>query len=147
MQMQGQTHATFTRRMQTQGTPSSFPGPHVFLNDISSGPGNSNKYDFFDWSIQTACVIRSEIIRFYALDFTSGLRNIQLRRAFPSGCVQYRNKVTTLTKSVLNFHKEISFVTEISTITVIQFRCLVKRLKSLKMLQGLKQASLKMLQE
>ena len=57
------------------------------LNDISSGLGNSKKYDSFDWLIKTACVIRPKIIRFYALDFTSGLRIVQLRRAFPSGCV------------------------------------------------------------
>ena len=44
-----------------------------------------------------------KIIRFYALDFTSGLRNIQLRHAFPSGCVQNRNKATTPTKSVFRF--------------------------------------------
>ena len=39
----------------------------------------------------------------------------------------------------LNFHEEMSLVTEISGITVIQFRCFVKRLKM--------QASLNMLQE
>ena len=37
------------------------------------------------------------------MEFTSGLRNIELRCAFPSVCVQHRNEATTPTKSVFKF--------------------------------------------
>ena len=43
------------------------------------------------------------MIRFFALDFTCELRNIQFRRAFPSGCILCRNKANTPTKSVFKF--------------------------------------------
>ena len=69
---------------------SSFPGPRVYLNDISKGPGNSKKYDFFYWLMKTACVIRQKIIGFYALDFTSGFHpegEIYNFVFFPSDCV------------------------------------------------------------
>ena len=123
-------------------TTSSFPGPRLFLNDISSGPGNSKKYDFF-WLVDKNCIPNNKVknytllhIGFYfRIDYIQPF--LQLRRAF----LQIVSSTRPLRQRnpFLNFHEEMSLVTEISAIIVIQFRCLVKRLKI--------QASLKMLQE
>ena len=73
------------------------------------------------------------------MDLTSGLINIQLRRAFLRVVFSIETSPLRQQNPFLNFHEDMSLVTEISAITVIHFRCLVKRLKM--------QASLKMLQE
>ena len=68
-------------------------------------------------------------MRFYALNFTSGLRNIQLGVLFLRVVFSIETRPVRKQITFLNFHEEMSLVTEISAIITIQFRCLVKRLK------------------
>ena len=116
-----------------------------FLNDISSGPGNSKKCDFFDWLIKLHWVMRSKIIRlhcklhigfYFPIDYIQPY-NIPLWRAFLR--IVFSTRPLRQQNPFLNIQEEMSLATEISAIIVIQFRCFIKRLKM--------QASLKMLQE
>ena len=116
-----------------------------FLNGISSGLGNSKKIWCF-WLADENCM-RNKVKKLSTSTHCIWLpdsilpeeQNLQLLRAFPSDCVQYRNMATTPTKSVFKFPgRHVTFNRDISY-NCYPILVLVKQLK--------KQASLKMLQE
>ena len=91
--------------------------------------------------MKAACVIGQKIIYFYALDFTFGFH---LRGEINSFSLLFLRVVFSIEtqplrqqNQFLNFYEDMSLVTEISAIILIQLWCLVKQLK--------KQASLKLL--
>ena len=87
---QGPTHSklNFWRSRKSHVEPglrsSLFPGPRVFLTDISSGPGNGKKYDFCDWLIKTACVIKKKL---YATTHWILLPDFILREKFTTSAI------------------------------------------------------------